>query len=54
MGSAQTPDRFVVVADPSHVDRNEEAIVGEGERYWTVEKSGSAAALAYELDERAA
>lgn len=46
------PARFAVVADPSHVDPEVEEVVSEGERYWTVEKSGRAAALAGQLDER--
>jgi len=46
------PNRFAVVADPSHVDPQVEEVVNKGKRYWTVDKKGSAAALARELDER--
>jgi len=46
------PERFAVRADPSHVDRAVEEVVNEGERYWTVQKSGTAAELAVQLDER--
>lgn len=46
------PERFAVMADPSHVDRTVEDVISEGERYWTVEKTGSAAVLAIQLDER--
>lgn len=48
------PDRFAVVANPSHIDPKVEEVVSRDERYWTVEKTGIAAVIASELDERTA
>lgn len=48
------PDRFAVVPDAGHVDPELEEVVDAGERYWTIEKIGSAAEVAHRLDERTA
>lgn len=46
------PARFAVVA--GHVEPEVEDVISRGARYWTVEKSGSAATVARTLDERTA
>jgi hypothetical protein len=43
---------LAVVAYPSHVDRQVEAVASDRGRYWVVEKTGIAGAVAREMDER--
>ena len=44
-----TPDRFVVLPDEQHVVPGVERVVEKGERYWIVEKIGTAGEAAAEL-----